>query len=421
MNRSTTALAALGAGILAGALVRAADSTALTSLAQAAEPIGTLWLNALRMTLVPLVFAMVAQGMISLDRSGGKGGRLLGVTLPLLVGLLFLAMAIGMGFGLLFDLLWPVTRGAMATLSQSPAPIAPDKVPSMIDLIVGLVPTNPVSAAANGTMASVVIFALAFGFAVSRTSEPGDEPVARAIRGLAAAMIQLVHWVLWFAPLGIFMLSLGLALHTGLAVAGFIAQMVLATIGAALLAILLGYVLAWIGGRIDPPRFARAIVGPQVMSAGTCSSAATLPAMIEASERELGISPAIGGAVLPLAVSLFRFAVPMYQGAVVILLLYATGLPLDPGKLVIGGAILVITNLGVAGLPGAAVIYVSWSAGLQVLGLPLEIIPLMIAANALPDVFVTVGNVTMDMAVATVVSRSLGDNVEPVPALAPAA
>ena len=405
MNRSAAALLALVAGILVGAGIRASGSVALSEIAYFLLPIGVLWLNALKMTLVPLVFATVANGMITLDRRGG-GGLLLGITLPILFGLLASAMLLGMAFGIFFQSVWPIAPGTLAALGAPSAPPVQQSA-SVFELIVGLVPTNPVAAATNGAMASIVVFAVVFGFAVSRTSSEDDEPVARFIAGLAAAMLCLVHWVLRLTPLGIFMLSMGLALNIGLAIAGFVAQIVVASIIAALIAITLGYLLAWLAGAVTPLRFGKAVIGVQVMAAGTCSSAASLPAMIEASERKLGIDPAIGGAVLPLAVSIFRFSVALYQGALIVLFMIAMGLPLDSARLFVAGALLILGTMGGAGLPGAAVIYTSWIAALQFLGLPVELVPIMIAANALPDIFVTAGNVTAHMAVTAIIARLL--------------
>jgi len=411
MNRSSAALLALGAGILVGVAIRATDSNMLHGVAQLVLPLGTLWLNALRMTLVPLIFAMVAQGMITLDRSGDAGGRLLGITLPLVLGLLVLAVTIGIGLGFAFDAIWPVTRGVLAGMSavHSGAGMeAIPPVPSIGELIIGLVPTNPVAAASDGTMASIVVFAIIFGFAVSRTSNRADDPLARVVDGLANAMIWIVQGVLRFTPIGIFALSLGLALNTGLSIAGLWAQLQIASAIGGVMAIVLSYGIAWLGGGVSPLRFGRAILDAQAMAAGTCSSTATLPAMMEDSERKLHIPQAIGGAVLPLAVSIFRLGVPLYAGMVLVLLMRGMNLPLDPTKMAIAAALLVLTNIGSAGLPGAAVIYANWIASLQILGLPIEVVPLMIAGFNLPDIFVTTGNVSADLALTTVVARLLG-------------
>jgi proton glutamate symport protein len=420
MNRSAIALFALGAGIAVGAAIRASDSAFLADAAQIVLPLGTLWLNALKMTLVPLVFAMVARGMIELDRSGGAGGRLLGVTLPLVLGLLALAVTLGIGLGVVFDMLWPVTPGALGGLIPAHAQgagVAVPPVPSVGELIIGLIPTNPVAAASEGAMASIVAFAIIFGFAVSRTSAAGNDALVRVIHGLADAMIWIVHGVLRFTPVGIFALALGLALNSGLAIAGLWAQLQIASAMGGVAAIVLSYGVAWIGGGVPPLRFGRAILDAQAMAAGTCSSAATLPAMIGDSESKLHIPQAIGGAVLPLAVSIFRIGVPLYSGMLLVLLMRGMNLPLDPAKVTIAAVLLVLTNIGSAGLPGAAVIYANWIASLQVLGLPTELIPLMIAGYSLPDIFVTTGNVTGDLALTTVVARLLGSRHKAAPAV----
>ncbi|HSM97316.1 MAG TPA: cation:dicarboxylase symporter family transporter [Rhizomicrobium sp.] len=405
MNRSLVALLALVAGIVLGALIRASGNMTLVDLGHAIQPLGTLWLNALKMTLVPLIFAMVAKGMISLDRSGG-GGRLLGITLPLLLGLLVFGMILSFVFGALFVTVWPVAPDALAPwMAASTGPVTAP--PTIIGMIVDLVPSNPVAAAAQGNMAAIVVFAIIFGFAASRTSIAGNAPVTGFIDGLADAMIRIVQWVLVFTPLGIFVLSLGLALDTGFAIAGFLAQLVIASCLTSVLAIAVSYALAWLMGGVNPIRFGKAVLGAQAMAAGTCSSAATLPVMLECSEHKLGISDAVGGAVLPLAVSIFRFGVAFYQGTVVILLLHAAGMTIDPAKLAIVGAILILANLGIAGLPGAAVVAASWGAALGFLGLPLGLLPLLIAAVPLPDILLTVCNVTADLAVTSIVDRWL--------------
>src|SRR6185312_11994732 len=249
MNRSLAALLALVAGVVFGALVRASGSATLIDIAHAIQPLGTLWLNALKMTLVPLIFAMVAKGMIALDRTGG-GGRLLGITLPLLIGLLVFGMVLSFVFGVLFVAVWPVAPDALAPWMASSTGAAAAAPPTIVGMIVDLVPSNPVAAAAQGNLAAIVVFAIIFGFAVSRAA--GGASVAGFIDGLADAMIRIVQWVLIFTPLGIFVLSLGLALDTGFAVAGFLTQIVIASCLTSILAIVVSYALAWLMGGVGP-------------------------------------------------------------------------------------------------------------------------------------------------------------------------
>ena len=408
LNRSAAALGALAAGILAGAAIRTAGNDALAGLADMVRPVGTLWLNALKMTLVPLVFAMVAKGIVALDRGHG-GGRLIGIAVPLMIGLLAAAMLTGMAIGLAFEWAWPAAQVTLGAASTTAIP----ETPTIGRMLVDLLPVNPVAAASNGAMASLVVFAILFGFAVSRSSDRAGDAVTPLLDHVAGAMLRIVEWVLRFTPIGIFALALGLAIDNGFGIAGFVARIALVSGVCAAVAILLGYGIAWIGGGIRPIDFGRAIASAQAMAAGTCSSAATLPAMIETSEQRLGIPSAIGGSVLPLAASIFRFAVLLYAGGVVILLTRAMGLPLDAPTLLLGGAVFILSNLGSSGVPGAAVMYAGWAAGLQVLGLPLELVPLLIAANVLPDILVTTGNVTADLAVTAVVARRLRSGRSP--------
>lgn len=404
MNRSLAALGALVLGIALGAALRAVDHAGLLAAAELLRPLGALWLNALKMTLVPLVFAMVAKGIVTLDRNLA-GGQLLAVAVPLMLGLLAAAMLTGMAIGLAIEAVWPAVPITIAP-SSAPPPV-PSESLTVTQMLISLVPANPVAAASGGAMASLVVFAVIFGFAVSRSAEQGSDAITPVLDQLAAAMLRIVDWVLLFTPIGIFALAFGLALDNGLDIAGFVARIVVGYGLCAMVAVLLGYLVAWIGGGIEPARFGRAIMGCQAIAAGTCSSAATLPLMIETSERKLGIPPAIGGSVLPLAVAIFRFGSPLCSGAIVILFMRTMGLPLDPMTLLLGGAVLILSNMGAAGLPGAAVMYAAWAAGLQVLGLPLELVPLLIAANALPDIILTVANVTGHLAVTSVVARRL--------------
>ena len=403
MNRNVIALLGLGAGLAIGIAARSSDNALLIGAASWVQPIGTLWLNALKMTLVPLVFALVAHGTVALDRSGASG-LVLGVTLPILLGLLALGMFGGMLFGAATLQFWPIAVGSAGALQPSAA-LVPGGGPGLTDMIIALVPTNPVAAASQGALAPIVVFAMIFGFAASRIRSPESETVVRLVHGLADIMMRIVHWVLWLAPVGIFALAIGLALDAGLAVAGFLAHAVVIVTATALLTILSSYLLAWIGGGVPLLRFGRAILGAQTMAAGTTSSAATLPAMIEIGEQRLSISDKIVGAVVPLSVSVFRLSSVAYGGVMLIFFMGAAGLPLDPAKLAVGGALLIIGSASTGGLPGAAIMYASVTASFKFLGLPLEYIPLLIAITALPDMLITVANITADLAVLTIVDR----------------
>jgi Na+/H+-dicarboxylate symporter len=165
------------------------------------------------------------------------------------------------------------------------------------------------------------------------------------------------------------------------------------------------YPVAMLFGGMSPRRFARGIVGAQAIAAGTTSSMATLPAMIEAAEEGLGIDPAIAGAVLPLAVSTFRYGNLACGAATLTFAAHLAGLHPSLGTIVTVAAVLLISNVGGVGLPAAAILYAIQAPAFQALGAPLEFIPLFIAVYALPDIFDTIANVTGDLTVTTVIAR----------------
>jgi Na+/H+-dicarboxylate symporter len=406
MNSGTRALLALAAGLAVGASVRAVQMPMLTDAAKALAPIGALWLTALRMTLVPLIFSLVVSG-VGAWAGMGRGGRVFATMAAIFAGLLVASTLTGSG--LMFAMLrfWPVAPGALSGLAQA-AHAAQPAIPSVTDQIMGLIPANPVAAAAEGAMTPLVVFAVIFGLALSRIDPTRAAAVEGMVQGVGEVMMTIVEWILTLAPVGIFVLALGLALNTGLQAAGAVAQSVIMVSAAPALGIGLCYLIAWIGGGVGPLRFARAAVGPQAVAAGTTSSMATLPAMIEAAETALACPPAVAGAILPLAVSTFRFGNVILIGATMVFAAAASGHTPTLGQVIVAALVTVLTSVGVVGLPAAAVIYAAEAPGFQAMGAPLELLPLFVVTSAIPDIFDTVCNVTADLAVTTIAQRLIG-------------
>jgi Na+/H+-dicarboxylate symporter len=216
-------------------------------------------------------------------------------------------------------------------------------------------------------------------------------------------MIVIVHWVLRAAPIGVFALSLGVGLHTGLGAAGvlghYIALVCLSLIGL----ILLTYVVALAFGRLSLGRFAVAVAPAQVVAISTQSSLACLPVMVERAIDRLGVSPATAGLVLPLAVAVFRITSTVANLAVCIYVAHLYGIPLTPGVLIAGAVTALAISVGTVGLPGQVSFFASIAPIALAMGLPLEVLPLLLAVEVVPDIFRTIGNVTADLAVARIV------------------
>jgi proton glutamate symport protein len=370
------------------------------------ERLGGLWLAALKMTLVPLIFTLVATG-VSAWTTTGQGRRMIGGAICLFAGLLAFAAVAGAAIMSALLQLWPTPPGALAFLAQGAqaGQAVRPAAPTVTDQLMGLIPTNLVAAAANDAMTPLVIFAVLFGLALTRI-DPGRRAVVRTmLQGVGEAMMVIVEWVLNLAPIGIFILALGVALNTGLQAAGVLAQATVLTAIPPIVGIGVCYLVAWLGGGIGVAHFARAIMTPQAVAVGTTSSMATLPAMIEAAETELDCPAALAGAILPLAVSTFRFGNVLMITGTVVFAAAAAGLHPSLAQIAVAGFVVVLTNLGIVGLPAAAVLYAAEAPAFPALGVPLAVLPLIIAIAAIPDIADTVCNVTADLAVTAVVRR----------------
>ena len=366
-------LGALLAGIAIGLVLRAWGTPTTIMVADALKPLGRLWVQGLQMTLVPLVFTMVAGGVAAAVRAG-TSARLIGGAMLIFVALSLVAALLGGVVTTVTLWAWPLPAEALAGL-----------------------PT--ITTAAAGQMMPLVFFAILFGFAATRLPRRDGGGAIALLDDIAQIMLTIVEWVLWFAPAGIFILSLSAALHAGLGLASVLGHYVVLEIASALLAITGCYTLIGISEPLALKRFAKAAMAPQAMAAGTCSSMATLPAMIEAAITTLGISEPVAGTLLPLAVTCFRFASTASTMVGITLAAYAAGIHPSAVQLILAAVVTVLANMGSAGLPGAAVVYAVDAPGFQFLGAPLGLIPFYIAAIAIPDIFLTTANVTADLTV----------------------
>jgi Na+/H+-dicarboxylate symporter len=373
---------------------------------RALAPLGALWLSFLKMTLVPLIFCLVASGIAS-RTAKEAGGRLVALAFTVFAGLLILSVVNAAVVTHAVLAVWPVAPNAFAGLA--PPPAAAPQIPTIVEQILGMIPTNPVAAAAEGAMGPLVIFALILGLALGRIAPERRLAVEAVLDGVADAMMQIVDWTLKLAPAGVFILALEMALQGGVQSAGVMGQALLVCAAGPAVGILLSYPVARALGGVGLARFARAAIGPQVVAAGTTSSMASLPAMIEAAERRLDCPPEVAGAVLPLAVSTFRFGNVSLITGNAIFVAVASGHPPGLAQIAIGGAVCILTNIGVPGLPAAAVMYAASAPTWLAMGAPVELLPLMLAISSGPlDVLTTVGNVSHDLAAGTVLQKWLG-------------
>jgi Na+/H+-dicarboxylate symporter len=275
-------------------------------------------------------------------------------------------------------------------------------LPTLGGFLVGLVPTNPVRAAADGAMLPLIVFTLLFALAVTRLSPEGRTLVTGFFRAVAQAMLIVVGWILRLTPVGVFALAVGMGRDLGLATAGAVGYYVI-VLSAMLLAVTIAvYPVVALFSRTSIRSFARLCAPAQAVAAGTRSSLATLPAMIESVRAQWPDRPALAGFVLPLAVSTFKLNTPVSDLLGPLFLAQLYGISLAPSQVVVMTLVTIAMSFSNPGIPSGGLFVVTAPVMLSA-GLPLDGIALLIAADAIPDVFATVVNVTGDMGVAALV------------------
>ncbi|HVF37319.1 MAG TPA: cation:dicarboxylase symporter family transporter [Sphingomicrobium sp.] len=394
-------LGALVLGLLLGALSGQAGDGLREPLVQAASLIGGLWLDALRMTVIPLIIALLITGILSgtdQARAGGIAGRsMLWFVVVLTGSALFGTLAMP---ALLEAFPLPVTaadalRAGLASVDSAQAAAS---VPKLEDWLKSVIPTNPVAAAANDQILALVVFTAIFGFAVSRIDAEGRQSIGGFFRAVQDAMLVVVGWVLWLAPVGVLGLAFAVGAGAGGAAFGAILHYIVLVSAIGIVVTLVAYLVAISFARWTLSEFAKAMIPPQAVAISTQSSLASLPAMLEASRR-LALPQRNADVTLPLAVALFRATGPAMNVAVAIYVAYWMGIELSAGSLVAGFAVASIASYWAVSLPGSLSFVTSIAPIALAMGVPIEPLALLIAVEVIPDIFRTLGNVTWDVAV----------------------
>ena len=400
MNRTLATLAGLIVGILAGAMTTARGWPAIDALA-AANLVGTLWLDALRMTVLPLVVTLTATGTARAI-AAASGGAIIRRAALLGLGLLIISAAAALALGPPLLALWSPDPAALAVLHGA-GPPAPGHLAGSGEAILGLVAPNLAAAAAAGSIPPLAIFALLFGVAAARLPGERTRTVLDALAQTAEIVLVIVGWVLSLAPVGVAALGFVLGTRLGLGAGSALALYIGAQIAVTAVLGLSMYALAAVGGRISLAAFARAALEPQAVAASTQSSLAALPAMLAAAGRLTNAAtPAARApaAILPLAVALFRLAAPASIVIVTLATAQINGTQLAPATLATVAGLAVLGTLIIAGLPNQTTFFAAYAPPLLAAHLPIDLLPLFLAVDVIPDIAYTVVNVTADLAVA---------------------
>ena len=395
----------LATGFLLGTAAAATHWPVLIWLTAMIEPVGMIWVNAIRMAVIPLVVASLIVAVAQsgdtrrLGRLGVRALVLLSITLA---GAVALALVIGVP-----AMRWIHSDPRMLQTAAG-SPVRP---PSIAQWIVDLVPVNPVKSAADGALLPMIVFAVVFGLALTRIEAQHRAAVVGFFRGVYDAFLVIIRFVIALAPYGVFALAVPLAQRVGWTAAGSLAIFVVVVSTACFLCVVLLHVSATVFAGVPIKLFMAACAPAQSITFSSRSSLAALPAAYEGARGALKLPADVCDLFIPLGVSMFRAggAVAIAVGVLFLARLY--GVALNAGAIATIAVASMAASLTVPGVPGGSILVMA--PVLTAVGVPVDGVGILLAVDAIPDMFRTTANVTGTMTVAAILGRS-----QPRPALA---
>ncbi len=375
--------------------------------------VGTLFLNALKMLIVPLIVSSIIVGIAGIGSSGALG-RLGGQTLLYYAATSLMAILVGLAVvnaiapGI--DEAGPVKDriGFSSDVSDIEEKVAGRGAGDVVDVFLRMVPTNVVAAAANGQMLGLIFFSLLFGYFMTRIQEEYAEAQYNFWQGLYETMMKITDWVMLFAPIGVFALVAKVVASTGFdafkPLAWFFLSVVLA-LGIHFF-VAMPLLLRFVAG-VNPLRHYRAMAPALLTSFSTASSSATLPITMECVEKNAGVSNRTSSFVLPLGATVNMDGTALYECVAAMFIAQAYGLELTFATQFTIVLVALLTSIGVAGIPAASLVAISII--LATIGLPVEGIGLILAVDRILDMLRTSVNVFSDSCGAVVIGKRQGE------------
>jgi Na+/H+-dicarboxylate symporter len=400
-------LLALVAGLGLGALTAMLGDGLREPALKVSNMVGGLWLDALKMTVIPLIVALLVTG-VARGAEAARAGRIAGRSVLWIVIICTASAIFGTLMIQLLTSAFPLPPAAAQALQAGLTGIdqqaASTTVPGIMDFFSGIVPSNVVAAASNGDVLPLVVFSLLFALAAARIASDRRASLVGFFEAVGDALLVVIGWVLRIAPLGVFALAYTVGASAGAAAfAGVIHYIVLiSAIG--VLVTLAAYPVAMLAGGIGIGRFTRGMIAPQSVAISTRSSLASLPAMLAAA-RNLGIREQVADVTLPMSVALFRATGPAMNVAVAFYVAHWLGFQPSITQVIAATAVAAVISYGAVSLPGEVSFISSIAPIAMALGVPIGPLALLVAVEMVPDIFRTLGNVTMDVAVTAAVDR----------------
>ena len=396
------------AGLIIGGAIGAIGGPIALHVADVLQPIGNLWVNAIRMTVVPLVVSLLFVSVATHESPSGMG-RLTARTIASFLALLVFAAVVALllappliaDMRLLPDVAARLRATATAGAAQTASKVT--SLPGFATWVTSLVPVNVVQAAADAAMLPLIVFTLLFALATRQIDRELRDALVGFFSAIVGAMTTLIEWIIFVAPAGVFALVAVATSRAGIALAGAMAYYILAICSLLVLFALLMYPVASIGGRIPLGWFTRAVLPAQAVAISSGSSLASLPALVEGA-RALGLPIPIGGFVLPLSVSTFKVATPIYWLMGIMFLAKLYGIVLGTGALLSIALLGIVLSLTLPGVPQGALLLLA--PVLSQYGIPAEGVALLLAADTIPDLVATMTNVTGDLVAGALVAQA---------------
>ena len=411
MSRPTRILLGLVLGAAAGVAVNLATGGGPGTrrfVAFVTEPVGKIWLSALVMVVIPLILSTLSMGVFGLGDLK-RLGRIGVVTLLCFLSLTALSTTIGLATMNVFrpgENLDPGVRSRLMETyrGQAEEAMGLSGTALSIDLLVKIVPRNPVKAAADGDMLAVIFFSLALGVALSVIPKEKAAPLARVLDSLSHATVAIIHLVMAVAPLGVFCLIFSVTARFGFDLLISLFRYVATVVGGLVFMQFVGYALIvrLVAGR-PALEFFRKIRVVMITAFSTSSSNATLPTTIEVGREEFGLSEGVAGFVLPLGATMNMNGTALFEGATVLFLAQVFGVSLSLGQQVVVVLLSVVTAIGTAGVPAGSIPLLMMV--LAIVGIPMEGTAIILGVDRILDMCRTVLNVSGDLVTALVVER----------------
>ena len=393
-------------GLVVGLGAAMTGSPILHAIARESAPLGKLFINAIKMVVIPLVVSVIFASIARLGDTR-KLGKIGGLTFLIYCGTLIPAIIIGMGvtaMGLRFA---PSLEMPNIEASQIP------QLRSLTDFVISLVPANPFAAAASGQILPLIVFTALFAAAAGTLAKERRERMIGAAEDVSGALIKLVWWILYTAPIGIFGLVAPATALLGWSLIQSLAMFILCVfIGLVLLMAFVFLPLLIVLGKMPPSKFFKGTLGAASIAFSTTSTATAIPVSLEETTQKLGVSESVADLLIPLGASIYRPGSALFQGAAVVFLAHVYNVPLAFGAI---GAVIFATflvSLTVAPVPSSGV--VTMAPALASVGIPVAGLALILGIDRIPDMMRSCVNVLGQIATAVLVDKRQGQ-AEPPP------